>query len=66
MAAKTVGTGSQYAYTAEDSTGAWLDGGRTYRPRLPAGVPAKNFWAMDLYDTQHPGRSCRPTTPTRR
>ncbi|MFI6875652.1 DUF1254 domain-containing protein [Streptomyces sp. NPDC050400] len=52
MAAKTVGTGSQYAYTAEDATGAWLDGGRTYRLRLPAGIPAKNFWAMDLYDTQ--------------
>jgi hypothetical protein len=52
MSAKTVGTGSQYAYTAEDATGAWLDGSRSYRLRLPAEVPAKNFWAVDLYDTQ--------------
>jgi hypothetical protein len=52
MAAAAVGTGSAYAYTAVDSTGVWLDGGRTYRLRLPAGIPAKNFWSVDLYDTQ--------------
>lgn len=52
VAAKIVGTGSQYAYTAQDSTGAWLDGGKTYRLRLPQNVPAKNFWAVDIYDCQ--------------
>lgn len=52
MVAETVGVGSQYAYTAEDSTGAWLDGGRSYRLRLPADIPAKNFWSIDLYDNQ--------------
>ena len=52
MAAEHVGTGSAYAYTAKDATGAWLDGARNHRLRLPAGIPAKNFWAVDLYDTQ--------------
>lgn len=52
MVAAPVGTGSQYAYTAEDSTGAWLDGGRTYTLTLPRGVPAKNFWAVTVYDPQ--------------
>ena len=35
-----------------DANGDWLDGGQTYRLTLPAGVPAKNFWSVDLYDTQ--------------
>ncbi|MEV0668197.1 DUF1254 domain-containing protein [Actinomadura luteofluorescens] len=52
MAAATVGAGSQYAYTAEDSTGAWLDGQRSYTLTLPKGIPAKNFWAVDVYDPQ--------------
>lgn len=46
MAAAAVGAGSQYAYTAEDSTGAWLDGARNYTLTLPNGIPAKNFWAV--------------------
>lgn len=52
MAATMVGTGSQYAYTAEDSTGEWLDGGRGYQLHLPAGIPAKDFWSICVYDTQ--------------
>ena len=52
MAAATVGTGSAYAYTAMDASGDWLDGGRSYQLTLPAGIPAKNFWSLDLYDTQ--------------
>ena len=52
MAAAGVGVGSQYAYTAEDATGAWLDGSRNYTLTLPAGIPAKNFWAIDIYDPQ--------------
>ncbi|WP_052583810.1 DUF1214 domain-containing protein [Saccharomonospora iraqiensis] len=51
MARAAVGAGSQYAYTAEDATGAWLDGGRNYTLTLPKGIPAENFWSVDVYDT---------------
>ena len=47
-----VGIGSQYAYTAEDANGAALDGGKHYTLTLPAGIPVKTFWAIDIYDTQ--------------
>ena len=52
MTHAAVGVGSQYAFTAEDATGAWLDGAKEYTLTLPAGVPAKTFWAIDIYDTQ--------------
>ncbi len=52
MAHAQVGAGSAYAYTAEDSEGHVLDGAATYSLRIPADPPAKNFWSVDLYDTQ--------------
>lgn len=52
MAHAQVGAGSAYAYTAEDSTGRILDGSRTYRLTLPPNPPTKNFWSVDIYDTQ--------------
>jgi hypothetical protein len=52
MADPPVGTGSAYAYTAEDASGEWLDGGRSYVLRLPRRVPAKTFWSVTVYDTQ--------------
>lgn len=52
MARQMVGVGSQYAYTAEDANREWLDGGRTYRVHLPAGIPAKDFWSFCVYDCQ--------------
>src|SRR6476661_1507750 len=52
MAHAQVGAGSAYAYTVHDSNGDLLDGGRTYRLHVDANPPAKNFWAVDVYDTQ--------------
>ena len=52
MTHAAVGVGSQYAFTARDANGAWLDGGRDYTLTLPAGIPAKTFWAIDIYDPQ--------------
>jgi hypothetical protein len=53
------GTGSAYAATFRDSTGSYLDGGRTYMVTLPGPIPAKNFWAFTVYDNQT--RSLLPT-----
>lgn len=52
MAHAQVGAGSAYAYTAEDADGHVLDGAATYSLTIPADPPAKNFWSIDLYDTQ--------------
>ena len=52
MTHAAVGVGSQYTFTARDADGAWLDGGRDYTLTLPAGIPAKTFWAVDIYDPQ--------------
>jgi hypothetical protein len=35
---------------AKDNTGAWLDGGKSYRLRVPANVPVKEFWSGTVYD----------------
>lgn len=32
---RIVGAGSQYMSTAKDKSGAWLDGGKHYRLRVP-------------------------------
>jgi hypothetical protein len=50
MMAKNVGQGSQYLWTYRDASGAWLDGARSYRLRVPAHVPIKNFWSVVVYD----------------
>lgn len=52
MEAKMVGQGSQYAWTAKDSKGAPLDGGKSYRLHLPPDIPIKNFWSVIVYDNQ--------------
>jgi hypothetical protein len=52
MAHTQVGAGSAYAYTVHDANGDVLNGGKTYRLHVDPDVPAKNFWAVDVYDTQ--------------
>jgi hypothetical protein len=52
MAHARVGAGSAYAYTVHDANGDVLDGARTYRLHVDPDPPAKNFWAVDVYDTQ--------------
>jgi hypothetical protein len=52
MAHAQVGAGSAYAYTVQDANGDILDGGRSYRLHVDPDPPAKNFWAVDVYDTQ--------------
>ena len=52
MAHAQVGAGSAYAYTAHDADGDIFDGAKTYALTLPPDPPAKNFWSIDIYDTQ--------------
>jgi hypothetical protein len=47
-----LGRGSQYALCATDASGRYLDGGMSYRLRLPPNIPAKNFWSIVVYDPQ--------------
>ena len=59
MANAKPGTGSAYAITARDVSGAYLDGGKTYRITLPGPIPANRFWSFTVYDNQT--RSLLPT-----
>jgi len=52
MAVTIPGKGSDYAMAMLDSRQQPLDGAKTYRLHLPPNVPAKDFWAVTLYDTQ--------------
>ncbi len=52
MAVTREGKGSDYAIAFKDSEHQALDGSKTYKLHLPKDVPAKDFWAVTLYDTQ--------------
>ena len=52
MSAAKPGSGSAYAGTFRDTTGAFFDGGKTYKVTLPGPVPAKEFWSFVVYDNQ--------------
>lgn len=50
MVMRTIGAGSKYPVTARDKDGKILNGTHTYKLHLPAGIPAKAFWAVTLYN----------------
>ncbi|MEJ0009473.1 MAG: DUF1254 domain-containing protein [Alphaproteobacteria bacterium] len=51
MAAKNIGVGSYYLWAYKDGAGNFLDGAKSYRLRIPANVPAKDFWSVLVYDS---------------
>ena len=42
--------GSLYWLGTRDATGAFLDGGKTYKLTVPMPVPARLFWSVTIYD----------------
>lgn len=44
--------GSQYLIGFTDAEGKQFDGSKTYRVRLPKGIPARAFWSFTVYDNQ--------------
>ena len=43
--------GALYWMSVRDDTGAFLDGGKTYKLSVPQPVPGKLFWSVTVYDT---------------
>ena len=41
-------------WTPRDASGAFLDGGRQYRLRLPADIPAESFWSVAVDRPERP------------
>jgi hypothetical protein len=50
MMSRIPGKGAAYMIAFTDGSGAPLSGARAYRLRLPANIPAANFWSVTLYD----------------
>jgi hypothetical protein len=50
MAPKRPGPSSAYLGTYKDKAGLWLDGGKSYRLRVPPNAPIKLFWSVTVYD----------------
>ena len=50
MAPKRPGPSSAYLGAYKDKTGKWLDGGTSYRLRVPPNPPIKLFWSVTVYD----------------
>ena len=47
---KHTGAGQWYLMTIKDEAGRALDGGRTYRLRVPANAPVRLYWSATAYD----------------
>jgi len=52
MFRRSAGAGSLYWLGARDSSGAFLDGGKSYKLTIAQPVPGKLFWSVTLYDGQ--------------
>jgi hypothetical protein len=50
MQGRTLNFGQVYLEASKDKDGNWLDGGKTYRMRVPANPPVMQFWSFTLYD----------------
>jgi hypothetical protein len=53
MVSQTPGKGAKYMIAFADGTGTALSGGRNYRLKLPANIPAALFWSVTLYEAEN-------------
>ncbi len=47
---KHLGGGSSYLLSISDKDGRLLDGGTTYRLKVPANAPVRQYWSATVYD----------------
>jgi hypothetical protein len=52
MFRRDAGAGSLYWLGLRDKTGAYLDGGKSYKLTVPLPVPNKLFWSVTVYDAE--------------
>ena len=52
MFRRSPGAGSLYWLGLRDSSGAYLEGGKSYKLAVPQPVPNKLFWSVTVYDAQ--------------
>lgn len=52
MVLKLVGKGSKYIFTSRDAEGSHLNGSNSYTLKVPANVPAQDFWSVCVYDAK--------------
>ena len=50
MVMRTINQGSKYPITIKDADGNFLSGSNKYKLHLPAGIPARLFWAVTIYN----------------
>ena len=50
MVMSIINQGSKYPSTLRDKDGDLLEGSNSYKLHLPAGIPAKLFWAVTIYN----------------
>jgi hypothetical protein len=53
MISQVPGLGANYMIANRDGDGDFLTGANQYSLKLPANVPAKNFWSVALYDASN-------------
>jgi hypothetical protein len=49
---KRLGTGQFYLISIRDKDGDALDGGQSYRLKVPANAPVEQYWSVTAYDRQ--------------
>jgi hypothetical protein len=50
MVIRTIDQGAKYPFTFRDADGNVTNGSHHYMLHLPAGIPAKLFWAVSIYN----------------